>query len=235
MIVGVTISGDHMADIIDRIDARIKERSILKHPFYQAWQMGKLTKEMLREYAKQYYQHVSAFPQYLSAVHSKLDDFEDRKLILQNLMDEENGEKNHLELWLRFGDAVGAKRDEVRTTVQSGETRAFINNFKQLASQSPVEGIAALYAYESQIPKVSEEKISGLKQFYGVQDEHGLEYFTVHQTADVEHSEAEMGLIRKYAKDEATQEKVLEAVDRTLDAYWLMLTGIQRWCEKHSG
>ncbi len=222
-----------VSDIIKRIDEKIAEKSILKHPFYQNWKEGKLTRESLQEYAKQYYQHVSAFPQYLSAVHSQIENYDDRLLVLENLMDEEYGEKNHLELWLRFGEAVGARREDIKNTKQSGETSAFINNFKQLASKSAIEGIAALYAYESQIPYVSGEKIRGLKQFYGVSDERGLEYFTVHQTADVEHSEAERNLIRKYAKDEETQKKVLEAVDRTLDAYWLMLTGIQRWCEKN--
>ncbi len=218
-------------DIINKIDALIKERSILKHPFYQSWKSGELTREMLQEYAKQYYKHVAAFPQYLSALHSKIDDAGDRKLVLQNLMDEEHGPDNHPELWLRFSDALGLKREDVGKTSARSETNAFVNNFKFITSQkSAAEGIAAMYAYESQIPKVSEEKIAGLVKFYGVSGESGLEYFKVHMQADIEHSEAERKLIRKYAKDEETQKRVLEAVEQTLDAYWLMLTGIQKLC-----
>jgi len=217
-------------DIIEAIDKKIQERSILKHPFYQAWQMGQLTHEMLQDYAKQYYMHVAAFPQYLSAVHTKMDNAHDRKLILQNLMDEEHGDKNHPELWLRFAEAAGVKRENI-DTVATEETKKFVNNFKFFASQSVAEGIAALYAYESQIPKVSEEKINGLIKFYGVISESGLEYFKVHMQADIEHSAAERELIRKYAKDEKIQRKVLEAVDKTLDAYWNMLTGIQKLCK----
>lgn len=216
-------------DIIEEIDRRIQEKSILKHPFYQSWKMGELTRETLQEYARQYYKHVAAFPQYLSAVHMQMNDAQDRRLILQNLMDEENGEKNHPELWLRFAEATGAKRENIETTPNT-ETTAFVNNFKFFASQSIVEGIAALYAYESQIPKVSEEKINGLVKFYDVKDERGLEYFTVHMQADIEHSAAERELIRKYAKDEETKKKVLEAVNKTLDAYWNMLSGIQKLC-----
>ncbi len=216
-------------DIIEEIDRRIQEKSILKHPFYQSWKMGELTRETLQEYARQYYKHVAAFPQYLSAVHTQMDDASDRRLILQNLMDEENGEKNHPELWLRFAEATGTKRENIET-IPNAETTAFVNNFKFFASQSIVEGIAALYAYESQIPKVSEEKINGLVKFYDVKDERGLEYFTVHMQADIEHSAAERELIRKYAKDEETKKKVLEAVSKTLDAYWNMLSGIQKLC-----
>ncbi len=218
-------------DIVAEIDRRIKERSILNHPFYQEWSMGKLDKKTLQEYAKQYYKHVAAFPQYLSAVHSKMDDAHDRLLMLQNLMDEEYGEKNHPDLWLKFALALGVSKEEVRKTKAVGETNAFVNNFKFITSQkSAVEGIAALYAYESQIPKVSEEKINGLVKFYGVTSEDGLEYFKVHMKADIEHSEAERGLIRKLATDKEIQKKVLEAVDATLDAYWLMLSGVQKMC-----
>lgn len=216
-------------DIIEEIDKKIQERSILKHPFYQSWKMGELTLEMLQEYARQYYKHVAAFPQYLSAVHTKMDNAEDRKLILQNLMDEENGDNNHPELWLKFAEATGVTRSDIGT-VPTEETKKFVNNFKFFASKSIAEGIAALYAYESQIPKVSEEKINGLVKFYGVTSDAGLEYFKVHMQADIEHSAAERELIRKYATDEETRKMVLEAVDRTLDAYWDMLTGIQKMC-----
>ena len=57
-----------------RIDEAIAKHSMLSHPFYQLWNEGKLEKETLREYAKQYYAHVRAFPTYVSAVHSRCDD-----------------------------------------------------------------------------------------------------------------------------------------------------------------
>ena len=219
--------------LIAEINRRIKEKSILKHPFYVDWKSGKLSKSMIREYSKQYYKHVAAFPQYLSAVHSKIDDSDDRRLILQNLMDEESGEKNHPQLWINFGKALGLTKKEIKNEAAIKTTNEFVNHFKTIISEGQiVEGIAALYAYESQIPKVSDEKIKGLVKFYGVDSKEGLEYFEVHKKADVEHSAAERKLIGKYAQDEATQKKVLEAVDKTLDAYWNMLTGVQKLCGK---
>ena len=220
-------------DIIEQMDKKIIEKSILKHPFYVDWKMGKLSKSMLREYAKQYYKHVAAFPQYLSALHCRIDNFDDRRLILKNLMDEENGDKNHIELWLNFGKALGLSNEEIRNTSTIQETKSFVNHFKSVTKDKSIaEGIAALYAYESQIPSVSEEKINGLVNFYGVDTEQGLEYFKVHLQADIEHSEAERKLIEKYAVDEDTKAKVLQAVDQTLDAYWTMLTGVHNLCKQ---
>lgn len=217
--------------LILEINKRIKKKSILKHPFYVDWKMGRLSKSMLKEYAKQYYKHVASFPQYLSAVHSKIDNPEDRKLVLQNLMDEENGYNNHPKLWIDFGEALGLTKDEIRNEIAIKTTDSFVNNFKSITNQGSVaEGIASLYAYEFQIPKVSDEKIKGLVKFYGVNSEEGLQYFEVHKKADVEHSAAERKLIMKYAEGESAQKKVLDAVDKTLDAYWNMLTGIQEMC-----
>lgn len=222
-----------MKDFIIKINKKIEKKSILKHPFYQDWRSGKLTRAMLKEYAKQYYKHVTAFPQYLSAVHSKIDNFKDRKLVLQNLMDEENGIKNHIQLWINFGKALGLTKEEIRNIEAIDTTNSFVNHFKTTTREGSVaEGVAALYAYESQIPKVSEEKINGLVNFYGVDSKQGLEYFKVHRKADIEHSEAELMLIEKYAINEETQQKVLQAVDATLDAYWNMLTGIQSLCNQ---
>ena len=215
---------------IEAIDKKIKERSILNHPFYQSWKSGKLTNAMLQLYAKQYYGHVAAFAQHLSAIHSRMDDFDGRKMIFQNLMDEEHGENNHPELWLRFGEALGLSRDEIKKEPASSETSSFVNHFKSIAQKSSAEGISALYAYESQIPEVSKEKIKGLVDFYGVETKDGLEYFNVHMQADIEHSKAERELIAKYAHDEETQQKVMAAVEQTLDAYWNMLSGVHQLC-----
>ena len=219
--------------LIIEINKKIKDRSILKHPFYQDWQMGKLTIPMLQIYAKQYYKHVAAFPLYLSALHSNMNRLDDRKIILKNLMDEEYGQNNHIELWLRFGEALGLTKEEIKKTIPLKETSAFVNHFKFATSKkSTAEGLAALYAYESQIPKVSEEKIKGLINFYGIDNEQGLEYFKVHMQADIEHSKAESELITKYASDEHTQKNVLDVVEQTLDAYWLMLSGIHKLCKE---
>ena len=215
-----------------QIDKIVKEKSILKHPFYQLWSSGKLTRKTLQEYAKQYYKHVEAFPLYLSALHNRMDNPDDRQLVLENLVDEELGKNNHPQLWIGFAQALGLQKNEVNSAAAKPETSAFVNHFKFATSQKGIaEGIAALYAYESQIPKVSKEKIRGLKKYYGVKSTRGPEYFKVHMKADIAHSKAERTLIDKYTVDKKTRKKVLETVNQTLDSYWLMLSGIEKTCK----
>ena len=60
-----------MTDIIAQLDEAIEAKSLLKHPFYQAWSEGRLPIPMLQGYAAQYYHNELAFPTYLSAIHSR--------------------------------------------------------------------------------------------------------------------------------------------------------------------
>ena len=102
-------------DLIERIDDIVQRRSLLTHPFYQAWNRGDLPLESLREYAGQYYHFEAAYPTFLSGLHHRCDDPDVRQMVLDNLWDEEHGEDNHVELWLRFCDALGLDREQVRS------------------------------------------------------------------------------------------------------------------------
>src|SRR5436309_2466216 len=53
------------AELLRKLDAAIAEKSLLKHPLYQDWEAGKLSREALQLYAAQYYRHVEAFPKHL--------------------------------------------------------------------------------------------------------------------------------------------------------------------------
>ena len=213
------------------IDQQIAARHLLTHPFYLAWNRGELSKDALRDYAQQYYHHVAAFPTYLSAVHAHCEDQPTRKQILSNLIDEEAGTPNHPELWLRFADALGVCGHEVRKTVKEPETTALIETFRSVCGNgAPAEGLGALYAYESQIPAVSESKIDGLRKHYGFSDPKDYEYFSVHVEADREHSAAERAILQEQMDDE-NADAVKAAVERVLNALWDMLSGV---CRRHA-
>src|SRR5450432_4211418 len=104
----------------------IAERSVLKHPFYLAWNQGTLPRESLKAYAAQYYRQVLAFPRYVSAVHSRCDKPAARQQLLENLIEEERGPDNHPELWLRFAETLGVARDEVLSAAPLPATTALI-------------------------------------------------------------------------------------------------------------
>ncbi|MGA2184612.1 MAG: CADD family putative folate metabolism protein [Bryobacteraceae bacterium] len=212
------------------IDEQIAARSLLTHPFYQAWTRGELTAAALKDYAIQYYRHVEAFPTCLSALHLHTADAPTRRHILQNLMDEEAGSPNHPELWMRFAGAVGASEADVKSAEPWDETRSLVDAFRRLCREgSTAEGLAALYSYESQIPAVATSKIDGLRRFYGITSPEALAYFVVHEEADREHSATERRLLEQHVS-EANAGAAKHASAQALDVLWEMLSGV---CRRH--
>jgi pyrroloquinoline-quinone synthase len=217
------------ADIIDEIRGIIEERNLLTHPFYQAWQKGELTQEHLRGYASQYWHHVLAFPQYVSGAHAICPNQPDRQELLENLIEEERGAENHPELWLRFGEGVGATRDGIESSAALPETARLVETFRDATmKRSFAEACAALYVYESQVPEVAKTKIAGLKSFYGIDDERTLQFFEVHIGADEIHSEVGAGMVRRHTHTDAERAAVLGTARECADALWSFLDGVQR-------
>jgi pyrroloquinoline-quinone synthase len=216
---------------LDNIDNDIAAKHLLKHPFYLAWTRGELSREALADYARQYYHHVAAFPTYLSAVHAKCDDLATRKELLNNLIDEETGSPNHPELWLKFAEGLGVSARDAQNAEEWPETKDLIDTFRSVCRDgSTAEGLAALYAYESQIPAICESKIDGLKKHYGFADPKHYEYFSVHIEADREHCAAERQMLSAYVRKQ-NFESVKASVNRILDALSEMLSAV---CRRHA-
>jgi pyrroloquinoline-quinone synthase len=211
------------------IDALVAEKHLLKHPFYRAWQEGTLTNEALQDYAAQYYRHVSAFPTYLSALHSHCEDLETRQTLLENLCDEEEGPENHPALWRRFAQAVGCDVSELDGGETWPETASAIAAFRSAVDEGPVaRGLAALYAYESMVPAVAAEKIRGLAEHYGIEGSPGTDYFEVHRTLDVEHAASSRELVERHVATEADLAEAERGAAMALDAVNGLLDGICR-------
>ena len=197
-----------------KLNKKLDQYHLLNHPFYKSWNEGKLTREIIKDYAEQYYQHVKAFPRYISATHSICEDIEKRKILLENLQDEENPNADHPKLWKNFALAMGADTDKIENVKREWFTNDMIENFFYQARKSYAEGLASLYTYERQIPEIAETKIRGLKNFYGVTSKKGLEFFEAHKAADVIHRkecEKLLDALTEEEKDKAEKASVLTA------------------------
>ncbi len=202
---------------INEVEKRIAKNHLLNHSFYKAWNAGELEVSTIQEYAAQYFKHVSAFPRYLSAIHTNCEEISIRQELLKNLVDEEQGDENHPELWLRFGEGMGKSRESIVQTEAMEETQELVDIFMKLTRDQKTHiGMAALYCYESMVPEIAENKIDGLKKFYGINDENTLKFFTVHLHADKWHREVIRNLISQLCDSIVNQEESLEAIDEEL-------------------
>ena len=216
--------------LLDKIDAAIAEKSLLKHPFYQDWQAGKLSRESLRLYAAQYYRHVEAFPTHLRVLAARADESL-KSVVLENLAEEENPARPHPQLWRDFGAALGVSEDDITNAPSLPGTQNVVHTFRDIcANRSVAQAVAALYAYESQVPEIATTKIDGLNRFYGIGDAKGTAYFSVHEEADKSHREAWRNwLIENAAADSASEDQILASTREALNALWGALDAV------HSG
>ena len=214
---------------INEVEKRIAENHLLNHSFYKAWNAGELDVSSIQEYAAQYFKHVSAFPRYLSAIHTNCEEISIRQELLENLVDEEQGDENHPELWLRFGEGMGKSRDAMVQTESMEETQELVDIFMKLTRDQRTHiGMAALYCYESMVPEIAENKIDGLKKFYGIDDKNTLKFFTVHLHADKWHREVVKNLMSDLCDSSLKKEESLAAIDEALYALNNFLTGMER-------
>ena len=223
-----------MRSTSSQIDSKVAERAMLKHPFYQAWTEGRLPLDSLRDYARQYFHHVEAFPRAVSAVHSGCPHRDGRRMLAENLAEEEGieaGKQDHATLWLMFACGLGESEDAVRAQRLNAETEALIATFRKLSGQSYAAGLGALYAYESQFPAVASAKIEGLVDRYGISDEEALRFFRVHQDADVEHSAVCRALLDRLPEDQKAE--AVAAGEELAGALWNFLSGVEARASVH--
>jgi pyrroloquinoline-quinone synthase len=228
-----TISTETKA-FLSLLDECIHKYDLLCHPFYKAWSAGELTRDDLRRYAEDYFPHVEAFPGYLAQFGVRLEEGELRRAVLANMTDEKGGEdsfgepeRSHSELWLDFVEGVGGSRFAKHRAV--GEVRKLISWFHRVAGEgTPEEALAAFYAYESQVPRIAQEKNRVLREVYAA-DEKTRSYFTLHADADVHHANVWRAQLEKRVRANPEMSKnALLAAETACKHLWAVLDGFEK-------
>jgi len=212
-------------ELLSRLDAAIAEKNLLKHPFYQDWQAGKLSRQALQLYAAQYYRHVEAFPKHLRVLAARTEG-PLRDTVMENLAEEENPTAPHPKLWRDFAAAVGVGEDDITCCPALPGTQAVVATFREICGDRTVaEAVAALYAYEAQVPEIAGTKIDGLRKFYGVEKPTALAYFAVHEEADKAHREAWRNWLNEHS-DASSNDEVVATANEALTALWGALDAV---------
>jgi pyrroloquinoline-quinone synthase len=212
------------ATTLEALDALIEKYHLLKHPFYQAWTEGTLSKESLQLYAEQYYQHVRAFPENLQQLADRAEGHL-AELVEENLAEELDTLGPHPLLWRQFAESLGVSESALDAARPLPGIAALLDTYDELVSQGTMaQAVAAFYVYEAQVPEIATQKISGLRRFYDVTEPRALAYFAVHEEADVRHRAAWRGWIESQTNPDNFD--VLCAAERSLKALWGALDAV---------
>ncbi|MGB9068348.1 MAG: CADD family putative folate metabolism protein [Candidatus Acidiferrales bacterium] len=204
--------------LLESLDALIEQHHLLKHPFYQAWTEGTLSRESLQLYAQQYYHHVRSFPENLRQLAGRAKG-DLAGIVNENLAEELDPAGSHPQLWRQFAQSLGVSGETLDCARPLPGIAALLDTFDEMVSQGTMmQAVASFYVYEAQVPEISTQKISGLRRFYGITEPEALAYFGVHEEADVRHRAA----WRAWLADQDSSDSfgVICAAQRSLKALW---------------
>jgi pyrroloquinoline-quinone synthase len=109
-------------------------------------------------------------------------------------------------------------------------TNNAIQKLSDISNSSFEEGVAALYAFEKQLPKISQTKRAGLVNFYGLTEETAHKYFKIHEEVDVMHAKMWENILNECTSE--AHEKILDAVKTSMTAQNLLLDAVlQKYVE----
>ena len=203
-----------MNSLIKKIDDMIEERSLLKHPFYEMWSDGKLTLDSLSGYSKEYFQLVKAVPGFMSPIIQKAPQH-----VVNELVANQQEEADHIQPWIKFAGALGIDEETLQNYEGLPKTKQAVEDLSKLMN-SYEDGACAMYAFEKEIPKISQTKLDGLAEFYGLTSEQATEYFKLHTEADIRHAASWRNILEN---TESQPEKLIEVADKSISAQNLLL------------
>ncbi len=201
-------------NLIKRIDEMIEERSLLKHPFYQMWSDGKLTLDSLSGYSKEYFQLVKAVPSFMTPIIEKAPNS-----VISELIDNQQEESIHIKSWVKFAGELGVSEYELIQYEGLEKTRKSVLELSELMNTYE-GGACAMYAFEKEIPKISQTKLDGLAEFYGMSNEEATEYFKLHTEADIRHAASWKNILEKTSTD---SDNLIQIADKSISAQNLLL------------
>ncbi len=210
-----------MTGVVERINIEIEKQSLLKHPFYQMWSEGKLNTNHLQGYSKEYFHLVQAVPEFVRNIRGLTNDASLEGMLAQNFREE----SDHVEAWVKFAISLGVSRDELLNHQSACKTREAVLALNSLTRLSLEEAAAAMYAYESELPKISTSKINGLMKYYGIDNSDATSYFEIHKEADIRHAGMWRDILETVSSDKV--ESVFHAGFKSLEAQNRLLDSIQ--------
>ena len=203
-----------MSSLIKRIDEMIEERSLLKHQFYQMWSDGKLSLDSLKGYSKEYFQLVKAVPSFMSPLIEQAPDS-----LKSELTSNQEEEIQHIKPWMRFASSLGVDEKELDNYEGLPKTIQAVSLLSSLMN-SFEGGSCAMYAFEKEIPKISQVKLEGLAEFYGISSEQATEYFKLHTEADIRHAASWSKALQQSS---SKKEDLLEIAEKSISAQNMLL------------
>lgn len=168
------------ASVLEQIDALLRDTDPSRQDVLVAMSQGALSRDEVRAFASQYFHLVDALPRFVSTVHSvTLDHPAIRRTLLNVLVPLELNPPSIADLWLQTCASIGLFSDSVRSGAPTASTAACLGDFDYLCREGTAQGLAALYAWMSRLPRVCRIEQAAMAEHYDLAGGPGVQFFEV--------------------------------------------------------
>ena len=210
---------------------RAKEtRYHIHHPFHIAMNSGQCTRKQVQGWVCNRFYYQISIPLKDAAILANMPDREHRRQWIQRILDHDGtqGDEGGIEAWLRLGEAVGLKREEVATLqfVLPG-VRFAVDAYVNFARRAPWQEAVCSSLTELFAPDIHKARLANWPQHYPWIEPSGYAYFRqrlAEARRDVEHG---LAVTLEHFRTRAQQERALDILQFKLDILWTMLDAMQ--------
>jgi pyrroloquinoline-quinone synthase len=208
------------------LEAAVLERHCANHPMTEKWARGELGRNAMMGWAVEHWHWVSKMVSPPFAICSKAPP-DVIAMEMANYHEENDDEKPHLEIVLRFARANGADVAKVKAGRGLPTTRCWANWLVQVAKDEPwIAAVAALrIGTESQSPLLYGKLLPALREIYKFPEE-DIEHFWLHVDADEEHGGRAFELLERHCTTRELQEMAIYYAGESARLRWLYFDGI---------
>jgi pyrroloquinoline-quinone synthase len=214
---------------IDQLRAK-GARYHIHHPFQVLMNEGKLDQKQIQGWVANRFYYQISIPIKDANILANCPDREARRKWIQRIIDHDGtqGDEGGIEAWIRLGEAVGLRREEIVSLehVLPG-VRFAVDAYVNFARRAPWQEAACSSLTELFAPTIHRARLDSWPQHYPWIKPEGFEYFRSRLTQaprDVEHG---LRITLDYFKTRAQQERALQILQFKLDLLWSMVDAMQ--------
>jgi pyrroloquinoline-quinone synthase len=208
---------------------RVPGRWLPGHPVIDKLERKELSRAQIAGMMTQIYRQTCEVVRWFGYLYAKCPVMAVRREIFNNLMEEElgafSGTEGHFHLAARVAVAAGADPRALDSTPLLPATAHVIRLGEQTFYENPkwIVPFGTAFGFEYQSPLMFGALARALKHSYGMSD-HEVEFFSVHVTADEDHTGAIVRVLEAYATSDDDRSEVRQAALSYAEAYHGMMS-----------
>jgi len=208
---------------------RVPGRWLPGHPVIEKLEGKELTRAQIAGMMTQIYRQTCEVVRWLGYLYAKCPVMAVRREIFNNLMEEElgaySGTEGHFHLAARVAVAAGADPRALDSAPLLADTAALIRLGEEMFYEDPswIVGFGTAFGFEYQSPMTFGAIANALKKSYGMTD-HDVAFFSVHVTADEDHTGSIVRVLDAYATSDADRRAVRAAALTYAEGYHRMMS-----------